>query len=77
MGLPRGIMKSIAAGAFGVAALTVTTATDAHAADAVVERTAVVAEQDASSSELRTKEERSTADRTKEERLIALRTKEE
>jgi hypothetical protein len=51
--------------------------TDAHAEGADVERSAVVTEQDSSSTELRTKEERSAAARTKEERAAAARTKEE
>src|SRR5918993_3816348 len=57
MSNPRGILRSIAAVAISVAALTATTATDAHAADVDVEQAAVAAD-DSSSSALRTKEER-------------------
>jgi hypothetical protein len=77
MSMPRGIARSMAAVALGVAALTATTTNNAHASTAAAELSAVVAEQDASSTDLRTKEERDAANRTKEERQSPLRTKEE
>jgi uncharacterized membrane protein YdbT with pleckstrin-like domain len=75
MSMPRGIARSVVAVAFGVAALTATTATGAQAS-ADVEFSAVVVD-DSSSTLARTKEERTKEERTKEERTKEERTKEE